>query len=330
MQSLTASLVALVCVVLYATVATEPIASLAAPPDPECGSFTTEFHRAFADVQSGRRAVPMCPADVGPGLDAPGLIDEFSSVTAANIRNGERMTGTDLDLLAVLVGTLTSGTGEEFVERLQHRLGPGGDRGAVRVAESNLRFIDLRPDGPRGWAYGRGDRVVIAYERSPLGPPSHPLIGTEMKEAVADVLRVNAVGSDPVPPSPWGDRLDESPLANGDFGDPSNQGRVYFQTGPGVVAMRCSINPGGSMVGCDVPGPKLFDMPEGTNQIILDAGGRHYAYSDTPTFTRESAGIAWIGERVTNGAATCRITDQAPMICRIVSEDGTIQRANMQ
>lgn len=270
----------------------------------------------------------MCPAAVGPGLDAPGLFDEFETVTAANVRNSERMTGTDLDLLNVLVGTLKDGSGEEFVERLLAMLGPGGNRGTARIDDWNMRFIDLRPDGPRGWAYGRDDKVVIAYERSQLGPPSHPLIGGEMKEAVGDVLLPNTIGVDPVVESRWGDRLDDAPIAYGSVTDAQNPGWVYFRTGPGVARMSCGINPEGSVVDCDVP-DRLYGMPDGTNRIVLDAAGKRYAYAERPMFSRDSP-VAWIGERVSNGAASCVVTDQAPMICRIVGPDGVPQRVNMK
>ena len=38
--------------------------------------------------------------------------------------------------------------------------------------------------------------------------------------------------------------------------------------------------------------------PAGTNQIILDSSGLHFAQSDEPTFTRSGVDVAWIGERI--------------------------------
>lgn len=292
-----------------------------------CDEVTPAFTAAFKGLQFGRRAEPICVADVGPGLEAPDLAAEFSSVVAGHVKNAERMTGTDLDLLGVLVGTLKSGTGEDFVARLFSRLGPDATNGTARIADRTMQFIDLRPEGPRGYAYGKGEKVVIAYARSPLGPPSHPLMALEITEAVADILPGNTVGSDPSPTAPADDGIADWPLAHGNFSSPTDPGWVYFRTdGEGVAEIHCGISPDGSMVGCDFARTP-YGAPEGTNQLILDGSGLRYAQSRTPTFTRPDVDIVWIGERIENGPAACRVTDQAPLFCRVVGNDGTAERA---
>ena len=83
------------------------------------------------------------------------------------------------------------------------------------------------------------------------------------------------------------------------------------------------MSPDGSMVGCDID----FTAPRalaGTNQIILDSSGLHFAQSDEPTFTSPGVDVAWIGERIENGPVVCAMTDQAPMVCRIVDDNGSV------
>lgn len=305
---------AILLAILTACGTPDRLQAVAAPrAEIHCDAVTPAYSQAFLGLTDGRRATPICIADVGPGLDSPGLAAEFSSVVAGNVRNSERMTGTDLDLLGVLVGTLEAGTGEDFVARLLTRLGPGASHGTARIADRTMQFIDLRPGGPRGYAYGRGDKVVIAYARSPLGPPSHPLMSQELTDAVADLLPGNTVGQDPQTP---GDYVDDWPLARDDFGSPTDPGWVYFQIEESGT--HCGMNPQGSVVGCDFAG-RPFGTPTGTNQMILDAAGLQYVRSDVPTFTRPGVGSVWIGERIVNGPARCGVTSQAPLSCRIVA-----------
>lgn len=295
-------------------------------PEGRCDEATIAFSTAFLGLKDGRRATPICISDVGPGLDSADLAAEFSSVVAGNVRNAERLSGTDLDLLGVLVGTLKSGSGEDFVAGLLSRLGPDAAHGTVRIADRTMQFIDLRPGGPRGFAYGKGRKVVVAYARSPLGPPSHPLMSQELTAAIADILPLNTVGTDPTTASPAGDSIDDWPLARGNFSSPTDPGWVYFRTGPGNPRIHCGISPDGSMVGCDFERTPPFGVPEGTNQMVLDSSGLRYVQSDTPAFTRPDVDIAWIGERIVNGPASCNVTDRDPLYCRIVADGTAVRR----
>ena len=55
------------------------------------------------------------------------------------------------------------------------------------------------------------------------------------------------------------------------------------------------MSPDGGMVGCDIDFTTVRG-PAGTNQIILDSSGLHFAQSDEPTFTRSGVDVAWIGD----------------------------------
>lgn len=131
---------------------------------------------------------------------------------------------------------------------------------------------------------------------------------------------------------------DTSPLAEGNFTTPSDPGWIFF-TPVGFGGHGCGIGPDGT-VGCDivparwpdgtpvqegVPGPPGFYScegrdcplpPPGTNQTVAGPGEpARYAQSDTQTFTRDVDPLPR-GFRLVNGAASCRLSEQATLSCR--------------
>jgi hypothetical protein len=301
----------------------------AAPPTPsptaaaDCSKRTGAFSEAFGGLPQSMRVIPICVADVGPGLADIDVAAEFSSVATGEVRYiNSPMHGEDeLVILGVRVGTLKSGNGADFVARLMSRLGPEAASGTVKITGHTVQYINLASGGPRGYAYGQDRTVVVGYVRPTLDPPVHPLMPLEVNTAITEVIADNTVG--PPAPNETG-YIDRWPLARGNYTTPTDSGRVYFRTdGKSVTLFHCGIAPNGAMAGCDFD-PPLDGTPEGTNQIVLDASGLHHKRSDTPTFTRPDVDIVRIGERVENGPAACTVTDQAPVACRIADNGSVI------
>lgn len=325
MSRLSAGAVLCVALAVAATACTAHVH--AEPPSSACSSHNDEFQRSLAIFDDRYRVTPICVADVGPGLDAADLSSEFASVAAADVTNIS-VQGPDKPLLvlAAFVGTPKSTDGRTWVARWMSTLGPEAAHGTVEIADRTVQFVDLRPDGPRGFAYGDDETVVIAYIRAPLGPPSHPLTPLEVDSVFTHIVAANT--ATPVPGDPsTGSYIDRWPLARGNFTSPTNPGWMYFRSdGQGYPPMFCAMSPDGAMVGCDIDFPPER-APAGTNQIILDSAGLRYAQSETPTFTRAGVDVAWIGERIENGPAACAMTDQAPMACRVVIDGSVVHGA---
>lgn len=60
-----------------------------------------------------------------------------------------------------------------------------------------------------------------------------------------------------------------------------------------------------------------MNVPSGANQTVVDASApARYAYSDTPTFTRD-VDVLLEGHRLENGDATCGVGYQGTVHCVI-------------
>lgn len=282
----------------------------------DCTWPAAEFSTAFDGLGppgSDYVASPICVADVGPGL-AGADAGEFTTLAAADITNA--LMSPDELMLGAVVGTLESGSAEEYVAALVSRLGPEAARGTVEIAGRTVHYLDLVPDGPRGYAYGEGATVVVAYVRPSLDPPAHPQLPLVVMSAVAAVIEKNTTGPVPAVPSPMS-TINMWPLARGDFASSTDPGWVFFRTDDkGDLDYHCGIGPNGSVAGCDF-GFVMDHTPAGTNQISLDSSGTHQRHADTPTFTRPGVDVLPMGERIENGPAACTVTGQGPVACRL-------------
>jgi hypothetical protein len=289
----------------------------AAPAPPDCTRVSDEFEYTFRSFDDPYRVTPICAADVGPGLQTLG--PEFTA-TAAGLITNPNAGG---DVLRAFVGTLKpKADAMLWMGTFAKQLGPDATHGAIDVEGREVTFIDLRPDGPRGFVYGNGRTVVVAYVVPPLGPPSHPMTPMEVRSVLTQLIETTM--PEPVPYNPVhpADIIDEYPLARGTFTVPTDPGWVYFQTDEAAtVEAHCGMSPDAHIVGCDVAHPPDYRPPD-TNQIILDGSGIHYRHSDTATYTRSGVDVLYAGQRLENGDATCTTLDQVPVFCRIVSEQG--------
>jgi len=283
----------------------------------ECGAHTAAFSEAFDGLPYYFAPTPICATDVGPGLRAMNLDQHFGTVTAAEVTQTNVWVSPTQHgqlLLGVLVGTLASGGGADFVASYVQSLGPDAAHGTVALDGRTVDYLDV-PGGPRGYAYGEGSTVAIGFVRSPLGAESHDIAASSARQVYTRVLAKAFGVTLPELPQP-DDGLDQWPLARGSFTTPTDAGWMYFRTPTekaGVTAYHCGIAPGGVIAGCDyVPG----DAPAGTNQTIVDAAGARYIHSDEATFTRDVDALP-AGERLESGSAACGTTYQGGVTCRL-------------
>ena len=155
--------------------------------------------------------------------------------------------------------------------------------------------------------------------------------------AVFGLVSAAALGSastaaaDPADPDIW-------PVAEGNFSAPGEPGWVYFKP-VGFDGRGCGIAPDGT-VGCDivparwpdgtpvqegVPGPpgsyncgdaRCPLPPPGADQTVAGPNEpARYVQSDVLTFTRDVDSLPR-GFRLVNGAASCRLSEQATLSCR--------------
>jgi hypothetical protein len=286
----------------------------ASPADgADCGERTDAFSAAFDGLPNALSVVPICPADVGPGLAGPEVSAQFATLTAGDVT--DTISSPDELVLGVLVGTLKDSSGEAFVDGVFSRLGPEARGGTVTLDGKLVQYLNV-PGGPSGYAYGAGPTVVLGYVKAPLDSAFNNLGAASARQAYTRILAAATGAPLPnIPPPANG--LDQWPLARGRYTTPSDPGWIYFRTPvekPGIYNYYCGIAPGGTMAGCDfVPKPMA---PDGTNQTIVDSSGARYVHTDTPTFSRDVDSLR-AGERLENGAAACGMTYQGSVTCRI-------------
>ena len=268
---------------------------------------------AFGDLDH-YTVKPICPADVGPGLAGPEIAAQFSDVAAGEVTDTSLSIGNDPNgsvVLRVLVGTLKTGSGEQFVDAFLSRLGPDARNGTIRIVGKVLPYFSI-PDGPEGYAYGAGPTVVIGFIRDPneVSPKSPEFVELPAGDAFSRVLAA-ATGAPLPADAPFGRGVENYPLGRGRYTTTDDVGWVFFKTEAGQA---CGIGPSGTVAGCD---NVTMDAPDGTNQtVVTDSAVAGYVYSATPTFTR-NVDILPAGRRLENGSATCNVGYQGTVGCTI-------------
>jgi hypothetical protein len=183
-----------------------------------------------------------------------------------------------------------------------------------RHARRAHRAVFQHPAG-EGYAYAEGPTVAIGYIPQYSGPGDPSLASWQEPAKEIFTRIVAAAAGTPIPANGRPETgIDTYAPGRGRYTTPDDPGWIFLQ-GRQLGGNPCGIGPNGSLAGCDIV-PKM-NVPSGANQTVVDASApARYAYSDTPTFTRD-VDVLLEGHRLENGDATCGLGYQGTVHCVI-------------